>query len=79
MRIPAIRNVLPHCHPEQAAFAQRGIWVSRALCRVLCDTIIARLARNRSNNRVPHPFAFFAKGWERLVGCSYGRISNTTP
>jgi hypothetical protein len=40
-------------HPEQAFFAQRepalslpkGIWASRAMCRVLCDTIIARLAR----------------------------------
>jgi hypothetical protein len=33
------------CHPEQAFFAQRGIQASRAKCRVLCDTIIARLAR----------------------------------
>jgi hypothetical protein len=33
------------CHPEQAFFAQRRIWASRAVCRVLCDTIIARLAR----------------------------------
>jgi len=33
------------CHPEQAFFAQRGIWASRAMCRVLCDTQIARLAR----------------------------------
>jgi hypothetical protein len=37
--------VLVNCHPEQALFAQRGIWASRALCRVLCDTIIARFAR----------------------------------
>jgi hypothetical protein len=33
------------CHPERAFFAQRRIWASRALCRVLCDTIVARLAR----------------------------------
>src|SRR5258708_26088382 len=33
------------CHPEQAFFARRWIWASRAKCRVLCDTIIARLAR----------------------------------
>jgi hypothetical protein len=33
------------CHPEQAFFARRRIWASRAMCRVLCDTIIARLAR----------------------------------
>jgi hypothetical protein len=33
------------CHPEQSFFAQRGICASRAKCRVLCDTIIARLAR----------------------------------
>jgi hypothetical protein len=33
------------CHPEQAFFAPRGIWAGRAKCRVLCDTIIARLAR----------------------------------
>ena len=40
-------------HPEHAFLAQgracpelaEGIWVSRALCRVLCDTITARLAR----------------------------------
>jgi len=24
------------CHPEQAAFAPRGIWASRALCFVAC-------------------------------------------
>jgi len=39
------------CHPEQAFFAQRGIWASRAMCRVLCDTIIARLARFLINSR----------------------------
>jgi hypothetical protein len=41
------------CHPEQAFFAQRracpelaeGIWASRAMCRALCDTLLARLAR----------------------------------
>jgi hypothetical protein len=33
------------CHPEQAFFAQRGIWASRAKRRVLCDAIIACLAR----------------------------------
>jgi hypothetical protein len=32
------------CHPE-AFFAQRWIWASRAKRRVLCDAIIARLAR----------------------------------
>jgi hypothetical protein len=47
------------CHPKQAFFAQRepalslpkGIWASRAKCRVLCDTIIARLARFLINSR----------------------------
>jgi hypothetical protein len=34
------------CHPEQAFFAQRRIWASRAECRVLCDTANARLARS---------------------------------
>src|SRR5271169_1929623 len=33
------------CHLEQALLAPRGIWASRASCRVSCDTIIARLAR----------------------------------
>ena len=41
------------CHPEQAFFAQRGIWASRAKQpalseprgRVLCDARTARLAR----------------------------------
>jgi hypothetical protein len=33
------------CHPEQAFFAQRGIWASRATRRVLCDAIAARSAR----------------------------------
>ena len=33
------------CHPEQAVFAQRRIWASRAKRRVLCDAEIARLAR----------------------------------
>jgi hypothetical protein len=37
--------LLPHCHPEQAVFAQRRIWASRAKRRVFCDAIIARLAR----------------------------------
>jgi hypothetical protein len=32
------------CHSEQAFFAQRGIWASRAKRRALC-AIIARLAR----------------------------------
>jgi hypothetical protein len=32
-------------HPEQAFFAQRRIWASRALRRVPSDSIIARLAR----------------------------------
>jgi nitrogen fixation protein NifU and related proteins len=30
---------------EQAFFAPRRIWTSRAKCRVVCDTLIARLAR----------------------------------
>ena len=33
------------CHPEQAFFARRRISASCALRRVLCDAIIARLAR----------------------------------
>src|SRR5438034_3694671 len=33
------------CHPEQAFFAQRRIWASRAKRRVSCGAIIARLAR----------------------------------
>ena len=32
-------------HPEQAFFAQRRIWASRAKGRALCDPTIARLAR----------------------------------
>jgi hypothetical protein len=34
------------CHPEQAFFAQRRIWASRAKRRISCDAIIARLARS---------------------------------
>ena len=30
---------------SEAHFAERRIWASRAICRVLCDTKIARLAR----------------------------------
>src|SRR5271166_5398330 len=33
------------CHSEQAFFAPRGIWASRAKRRVLCDAITACLAR----------------------------------
>jgi hypothetical protein len=33
------------CHPEQAFFAQRGIWASRAKRRVFCDALLACLAR----------------------------------
>jgi hypothetical protein len=38
------------CHPEQAFFAQRGIWASRATRRAAFieksrDALIARLAR----------------------------------
>jgi hypothetical protein len=33
------------CHPEQALFAQRRIWASRAVRRVFGDALIARLAR----------------------------------
>jgi hypothetical protein len=33
------------CHPEQAAFAMRRIWASRAMWRGFCGTISARLAR----------------------------------
>src|SRR5271166_4092381 len=33
------------CHPEQASFAQRGTWASRATRRGFCHAIIARLAR----------------------------------
>jgi hypothetical protein len=33
------------CHPEQAFFAQRRIWASRAMRRAFCDAILARLAR----------------------------------
>jgi hypothetical protein len=33
------------CHSEQAFFARRGIWASRAERRVLSDATIARLAR----------------------------------
>ncbi len=49
------------CHPEQAFFARRGIWASRAKQpalsqrsapkgRALCDAIIARLARFLMNH-----------------------------
>jgi tetratricopeptide (TPR) repeat protein len=40
-----MKSIGRDCHPEQTLFAQRGIWASRALCRVLCDTLIARWAR----------------------------------
>jgi hypothetical protein len=33
------------CHPEPALFAQRRIWAIRAMRRVLCDAITARLDR----------------------------------
>ena len=33
------------CYSQHAFFARRGIWASRALRRVFCDAIIARLAR----------------------------------
>jgi hypothetical protein len=36
------------CHPEQAFFAQRGIWASRAMRRVLCD------ANNRAFGSLPY-------------------------
>src|SRR2546427_11715653 len=32
------------CHPEQAFFAQRSIWASRANRRVTCGALIARFA-----------------------------------
>ncbi len=38
------------CHPEQAFFARRGIWASRAKPRVLCEAIIERLARFLMNH-----------------------------
>src|SRR5580693_1134492 len=41
----ASRAPAADCHPEQAFFAPRGIWASRAMRRVLCDALIARLAR----------------------------------
>jgi tetratricopeptide (TPR) repeat protein len=44
------------CHPERAFFARRRIWASRAKCRVLCDTIIARLARFLMASLVIWPF-----------------------
>jgi len=37
------------CHSEQAFFAQRRIWASRAKRRASCDAIIARLARFLTN------------------------------
>jgi len=55
------------CHPEQAFFAQRGIWASRAMRRDASieksrDAIIARLARfliamrpNRKSEITPCP------------------------
>ena len=58
------------CHPEQAFFARRGIWASRAMRRVLCDAITARLARfpielsHRENDHPVQPganVAFFTK------------------
>src|SRR6202522_1200417 len=33
------------CHPERAFLARRRIWASRAKHRVLCDAMVARLAR----------------------------------
>src|SRR5882724_5870681 len=43
-RLPKDAVVQFDCLPEQAFFAQRRIWASRAKRRVLCDAIIARLA-----------------------------------
>jgi len=37
------------CHSEQAFFAQRRIWASRAKRRASCNAIIARLARFLTN------------------------------
>ena len=48
------------CHPEQAAFAPRGIWASRALRRVLCDATIARLARFLTKLKASYQFTFIA-------------------
>src|SRR5271170_4935255 len=49
------------CHPEQALFAQRRIWASRATWRGFSATIIARLARflvklTRYREAQPRPF-----------------------
>ena len=39
------RLLVASCHPEPPSFGGRGIWASRAKPRVLCEAIIARLAR----------------------------------
>jgi hypothetical protein len=31
------------CHPETPSFGERGIWASRAMFRVLCETTMARV------------------------------------
>jgi hypothetical protein len=62
------------CHPEQAFFAQRGIWASRAKRRALCDAIIARLARflielsheRKYLTRAAIPFPMDPSNWHRV-------------
>ena len=59
-------NAVVHfdCHPEQAFFAQRRIWASRAKGYVLCDPIVARLAR----------FLVKLHHYGLLTGLAHGRL-----
>jgi A/G-specific adenine glycosylase len=54
------------CHPEQAWFAKRGIWASRAKGRVLCDPTIARLARFLTKLH-HYPSSYLFEPWPRAT------------
>src|SRR5271163_663064 len=52
------------CHPEQAFFAQPGIWASRAKRRAFCDAIIARLARFLITSPDPSALPEAPEAWQ---------------
>jgi hypothetical protein len=53
------------CHPEPPVFGERGIWASRALFRVLGETI------NRAFGSLPYQTAPLPA---KSSGCSFPRI-----
>ena len=72
------------CHPEQAFFVQRRIWASRAKGYVLCDPIVARLARfllklhhyRKCRDAAPHSFGEVDFRAESLDMCRWSKIDN---